>query len=75
MNDHTPIAFDDAKAEAFAGQLVGALNNAALALMTSLGHRTNLFDVLATQPNVTSAGLAEEAGLAERYVREWLVSW
>lgn len=72
MNEQTPIAFDEAKAEAFAGQLVGALNGAALALMTSLGHRTYLFDTLATLPNVTSEELARKAGLYERYVREWL---
>lgn len=72
MNEQTPITFDEAKAEAFAGQLVGALNGAALALMTSLGHRANLFDTFATLPHVTSQELASKAGLSERYVREWL---
>ena len=72
MNEQTKIAFDDAKAEAFADHLVGALNGAALALMTSLGHRTNLFDAFATMPHATSEELADKAGLAERYVREWL---
>ena len=41
------LAFDDSKAEAFAGRLLGALNNSALVLMTSIGHRTGLFDHLA----------------------------
>lgn len=72
MNDHTTIAFDDAKAEAFANQMVGSLNGAALALMTSLGHRTTLFDTFTTLSNVTSKELADAANLAERYVREWL---
>lgn len=72
MNDQSTTAFDDAKAEAFAGHMVGALNGAALALMTSLGHRTKLFDTFANLPNVTSLELADKAGLAERYVREWL---
>lgn len=72
MDDQRIIAFDDAKAAVFAEHLVGALNGAALALMTSLGHRTNLFDIFASLPNATSADLAEHAGLAERYVREWL---
>lgn len=72
MNEQSVIAFDDAKAEAFAGHLVGALNGAALALMTSLGHRSNLFDTFAPLPNITSEELATKAGLAERYVREWL---
>lgn len=72
MNEQSVITFDDVRAEAFADRLVGALNGAALALMTSLGHRTNLFDVLATLPNTTCEELADKAGLAERYVREWL---
>lgn len=72
MNKQTKIAFDQAKAENFAEQMVGALNGSALALMTSIGHRTNLFDTLADLPGTTSAALAKTAGLAERYVREWL---
>lgn len=72
MNNQTTISFDDAKAEAFADHLVGALNGAALALMTSLGHRTHLFDIFATVPRATSKELADKADLAERYVREWL---
>jgi 2-polyprenyl-3-methyl-5-hydroxy-6-metoxy-1,4-benzoquinol methylase len=64
--------FDAAKAEAFAGQLLTALNNGALCLMTSIGHRTGLFDVMAGLPPSTSAEIAHKAGLNERYVREWL---
>ena len=64
--------FDDSKAEAFASKLLGALNNSALVLMTSIGHRTGLFDHLANMSPCTSGSLAAEAGLAERYVREWL---
>jgi len=65
-------AFDDAKAEAFAGRMIGVLNDAALALMTSIGHRTGLLDALAANPGVTSSELAARAGVAERYAREWL---
>lgn len=64
--------FDESKAEAFAGKLLGALNNSALVLMTSIGHRTGLFDHFAKISHCTSGALATEAGLAERYVREWL---
>lgn len=67
-----PIEFDDGKAEAFVGKMMGAFNNAALMLMTSVGHRTGLFDGLARVSPCTTAELAAEAGLAERYVREWL---
>jgi ubiquinone/menaquinone biosynthesis C-methylase UbiE len=66
---------DDAfreKAEAFAGRFMGVLNDAALALMASIGHRVGLFDAMRDQPPATSAEVAERAGLDERYVREWL---
>ena len=64
--------FDPAKAEAFAGRVLTALNHGALCLMVSVGHRTGLFDVLRTLPPATSAEIATQAGLNERYVREWL---
>ena len=64
--------FDTGKAEAFAGRLLNALNDAALCLMASIGHRTGLFDRMRDQPPMTSGELAAHAGLDERYVREWL---
>jgi hypothetical protein len=42
--------FDSKKAEAFAGRLLAALNNGGLCLMTSIGHRTGLFDAMRDQP-------------------------
>lgn len=65
-------AFDDAKAEAFAERFVGTLNEAALAVMTSLGHRAGLLDGLAANPGLSSVALAERIGVNERYLREWL---
>jgi ubiquinone/menaquinone biosynthesis C-methylase UbiE len=64
--------FDAQKAERFAGRLLDALNSGALCLMTSIGHRTGLFDAMRDQPPMTSHELAGRAGLNERYVREWL---
>ncbi len=64
--------FDEAKAEAFAGQVLTALNDGALCLMVSVGHRTGLFDVMSKLPPATSTEIAAEARLNERYVREWL---
>ena len=49
-----------------------ALNDGALCLMTSIGHRVGLFDAMHNQPPTTSAQIADRAGLDERYVREWL---
>lgn len=64
--------FDDARARAFAGLMLGALNGAALSLMASVGHRLALFDHLAATSPATVPELAARAGLSERYVREWL---
>lgn len=65
-------AFDQAKADAFAERFVTALNNGALCLMTSIGHRTGLLDTMAGMEPATSEEIAAAAGLNERYVREWL---
>ena len=60
------------KVEAFSGRMLDVLNQGALALMTSIGHRTGLFDTMIQLPPATSGQIAEAAGLHERYVREWL---
>ncbi|MGH8009020.1 MAG: transcriptional regulator, partial [Candidatus Binatia bacterium] len=54
--------FDSAKAEAFAGRFLTALNNGALCLMVSVGHRTGLFDVMSKLPPATSEEIATQAG-------------
>jgi len=64
--------FDIKKAEAFEGKVVDMLNFGSLALMTSLGHRTGLFDAMSSLPFSTSDKIAKTLGLNERYVREWL---
>jgi SAM-dependent methyltransferase len=63
---------DEAKRDAFAGKMVGILNGAALALMTSIGRQTGLFEAMANLPPSTSEAIAGAARLDERYVREWL---
>src|SRR5262245_4332287 len=70
--DTRGAAFDSQKAEAFAGRMLRALNDGALCLMVSIGHRAGLFDAMRDQAPATSAEIAERAGLDERYVREWL---
>lgn len=69
---NTDTAFNMEKAEAFADQFLGVLNGSALSLMTSIGHRTGLFDVMQDLPPSTSQEIAIQANLNERYVREWL---
>lgn len=65
-----PATADDA--EAFGERIVQILNDGALTLLLSIGHRTGLFDAMADSEPRTSVELAEVAGLDERYVREWL---
>ena len=43
--------FNQAKAEGFAERMVGVLNEGAIALMTSIGHRTGLFDAMVGLPH------------------------
>lgn len=64
--------FDAARSEAFAERMLGALNDSALMLMVSLGHRAGLFDAMDGAPPMSSTEIAERSGLVERYVREWL---
>ncbi len=61
----------DIEVEEFAGRLMGVYTGALLSAMIDVGQRTGLFEA-AGQGEATSSGLAERAGLHERYVREWL---
>ena len=67
-----PESMDAAKAEQFANGLLKTLNDGALCLMISIGHRTGLFDVMRELPPASAEEIARRAGLNERYVREWL---
>ncbi len=58
--------------DAFAKRMIGVINDAGLALMISIGHRTGLFDAMSRLTSATSAEIARAAELNERYVREWL---
>jgi len=64
----------DSGSEEFASRMMRMWNDAGLALMVSIGHRTGLFDVMASLPPSTSSEIAASAGLNERYVREWLAA-
>lgn len=68
----TDRAPDPERAEAFADRLLTALNESALSLMLSVGHRTGLLDVMGEAAPASSQEIAARAGLDERYVREWL---
>ena len=68
----TTPQMNEEKAEEFAGKMMSILNDAALALLISVGHRTGLIDTMADMPPSTSEQIATAAKLQERYVREWL---
>src|SRR5258705_13785582 len=65
-------SFDSAKAGEFAERLLTTLNDGALCLMISIGHRTGLLDAMRDATPATSVEIAAKAGLHERYVRELL---
>ena len=52
---------DQAKVDAFTQAMTGILNGGTLALMTSIGHQTGLFETLATLPPSTSRQIADVA--------------
>lgn len=56
----------------FSDRMADMLNHAAVVQMVSVGHRTGLFDAMDRIGPATVSGIAIEAGLNERYVREWL---
>jgi SAM-dependent methyltransferase len=67
LNDEKPV-------DAFADQLVAMLNQGALSLMLSIGHRTGLFDGMAELSPSSAQQIADHTGLDARYVREWLAA-
>ena len=66
------MVLDPARTQVFAEQTLGMVTGGFLSLMLSVGHRTGLFDTLASLTPSTSEQIAGAAGLNERYVREWL---
>ncbi|ULN49516.1 class I SAM-dependent methyltransferase [Mycolicibacterium goodii] len=72
-NNFIPAVDDSADDSAeFGARMLGAVNAASLALLLSIGHQTQLFDVMASMPPASSGDIADAAELNERYVREWL---
>ena len=67
-----PMLNEEKPVDAFANQLMDMLNQGALSLMVSIGHRTGLFDYMAELPSATAAQISSHAGLNQRYVTEWL---
>lgn len=69
-----PMLNEEKSTDAFAGQLLDMLNQGALSLMVSIGHRTGLFDCMAELPSSSVEEIASHTGLETRYVKEWLAA-
>lgn len=63
---------DQTRADVFVERALGDLSATTTYLLAMLGDRLELFKTLAAQGPATSEELAERAGIAERYAREWL---
>ncbi len=63
---------DESKVEEFAGSLFGACLAAMELANVELGIRLGLYEALASGGPANAADLANRAGIAERYAREWL---
>jgi len=68
------MTIDESKLEAFVGQVVGELSASYGIFTMSLGRKLGLYKAMAGAGPLTAAEVAERAGCAERYVREWLNS-
>lgn len=64
--------FNTNRFEAFSSSLIDMLNKGSLSIMTSIGHRSGLFDTMAEMNFATSEEIAAKSHLNERYVREWI---
>ena len=65
-------AIDEGRFEALMGKAFTDIGGAAALLMAYVGDRLGLYRALRSHGPGTSTEIATEAGLDERYVREWL---
>jgi SAM-dependent methyltransferase len=72
LTEQTTVLIDEAKVEAFAGQVLGDLGAAFSVLLARVGDRLGLWAALAERGPCTSEELAEATGTHPRMIREWL---
>ena len=63
---------DQARLESFLDKILDDLGGALSVALVRIGDRLGLYKALHAHGPMTSADLAEKAGIAERYAREWL---
>jgi len=71
MNDMTPAINGD-RLDDFLGRMLGDLGGAFGIGLVRIGTKLGIYQAMLEHGPVTAAELAGRAGLAERYVREWL---
>ncbi len=64
--------FDDARFNAFLGQMLGDVGAAITGSLIIIGDKLGFYRALAKSGPLTSIDLAAQTGTHERYVREWL---
>ena len=70
----TTAPIDDARLREFLGRMFDAPAGFVGATMMYIGDRLGLYRAMADGEPVDSAGLAARTGLAERYLRDWLIN-
>ena len=70
----TTAPIDEEKLHAFLGKMVDDLASFVGSTMMYIGDRLRLYRAMADGEPVTSAELAAHTGLAERYLRDWLIN-
>lgn len=68
------IQVDKGKLEAFQGKMIGDMGAAISAALVLIGDKLGLYRILTEIGPASPAELAQAAGAAERYVREWLAA-
>lgn len=72
MCNNCNLNMDAERTDEFGQKLLQIVNHSGLSFMISLGHRSRLFDIMSEMEHASSSEIAAQAGLNERYVREWL---
>ena len=68
------LSIEMGRTEAFEQKLQQMLRQGGYCLLLSIGHRTGLFEVMSRLELATSREIAEQSGLQEHYVQDWLTA-
>lgn len=66
------MPIDRLKLQQFMNTIMNDMSGGCVSIVCSLGDKLGLFKTMVTSGPLSSSGLAERAGINERYAREWL---